>query len=207
MSSEAFEDVARLVVAATLKPGQTLRIVKYIAYGWSRVRSTPALLDQVSAALSEAHATGWDGLCAGAAQIPRRLLGTRGRGDRGRSRTATGDPFWDVPRVAGRCACGAASHRRQGAHGLRLRRPHLLGHRDVRAPDAHLHAATGRRRLTALEAPHTRARRERARPSWSSRARPSRGVRSTARSVRAIGRREPERSTSTRTSRLRPSAT
>ncbi|HWD70748.1 MAG TPA: glycosyl hydrolase family 65 protein [Solirubrobacteraceae bacterium] len=63
-SVEAFEDVARLVVGATLEPGETLRIVKYLAYGWSRVRSTPALLDQVSAALSEAHATGWDGLRA-----------------------------------------------------------------------------------------------------------------------------------------------
>jgi alpha,alpha-trehalose phosphorylase len=63
-SVEAFADVARLVVAATLEPGQTLRIVKYLAYGWSRVRSTPALLDQVSAALSEARVTGWDGLCS-----------------------------------------------------------------------------------------------------------------------------------------------
>jgi len=62
-SVEAYEDVARLVVTASLDPGQTLRIVKYLAYGWSRVRSTPALLDQVSAALAEAHVTGWDGLC------------------------------------------------------------------------------------------------------------------------------------------------
>jgi alpha,alpha-trehalose phosphorylase len=62
-SVEAFEDVARLVVAVSLQPGQKLRLVKYLAYGWSRVRSNPALLDQVSAALSEAHATGWDGLC------------------------------------------------------------------------------------------------------------------------------------------------
>jgi len=63
-SIEAFDDVARLTVAAPLEPGDTLRIVKYVAYGWSRTRSTPALLDQVSAALSEAHATGWDGLLA-----------------------------------------------------------------------------------------------------------------------------------------------
>ena len=62
-SSEAFPDHARMLVATTLEPGQTLRVVKYLAYGWSRVRSTPALLDQVSAALSEAHATGWEGLC------------------------------------------------------------------------------------------------------------------------------------------------
>jgi alpha,alpha-trehalose phosphorylase len=61
-SIEAFDDVARLTVAATLEPGQTLQIVKYIAYAWSRPRSTPALQDQVAAALSEAHGTGWDGL-------------------------------------------------------------------------------------------------------------------------------------------------
>ena len=64
MSVEAFADVARLVVAASLEPGETLRIVKYLSYGWSRARSTPALLDQVSAALSEAHLAGWDGLCS-----------------------------------------------------------------------------------------------------------------------------------------------
>lgn len=68
-SIEAFDDVARLTVAASLEPGQTLRIVKYIAYGWSRARSTPALQDQVSAALSEAHATGWDGLLAAQRQF------------------------------------------------------------------------------------------------------------------------------------------
>ncbi|MDE3132887.1 MAG: glycoside hydrolase family 65 protein [Acidobacteriota bacterium] len=62
-SAEAFSDVARLLVSASLEPGQTLRIIKYLAYGWSRVRSTPALLDQASAALSEASTTGWDGLC------------------------------------------------------------------------------------------------------------------------------------------------
>ncbi|MDE3131737.1 MAG: glycoside hydrolase family 65 protein, partial [Acidobacteriota bacterium] len=63
-SVETFPDIGRLMVTASLEPGETLRIVKYLAYGWSRVRSTPALLDQVSAALSEAHLTGWDGLCS-----------------------------------------------------------------------------------------------------------------------------------------------
>ena len=63
-SIEAFDDVARLTVAVPLQPGETLRIVKYVAYGWSHGRSTPALQDQVAAALSEAHATGWAGLLA-----------------------------------------------------------------------------------------------------------------------------------------------
>jgi len=64
VSLETFEDKARLVVAATLEEGAKLRIVKYVAYGWSAVRSTPALNDQVAAALSEAKTTGWDGLLA-----------------------------------------------------------------------------------------------------------------------------------------------
>ena len=44
------------------RPGQQLRIVKYLAYGWSSLRSRPALRDQAAAALSSARYTGWDGL-------------------------------------------------------------------------------------------------------------------------------------------------
>ena len=82
-SSEAFPDHARMLVATTLEPGQTLRVVKYLAYGWSRVRSTPALLDQVSAALSEAHVTGWEGLCKEQRAYLDAFWGRGGRGDRG----------------------------------------------------------------------------------------------------------------------------
>jgi alpha,alpha-trehalose phosphorylase len=42
-----------------------LRIVKFLAYGWSAQRSRPALRDQVHAALDGARFTGWDGLLAG----------------------------------------------------------------------------------------------------------------------------------------------
>ena len=37
-------------------------MVKYLAYGWSSVRSRPALLDQVVGALTGAHYSGFDGL-------------------------------------------------------------------------------------------------------------------------------------------------
>jgi alpha,alpha-trehalose phosphorylase len=57
-------DVARLTVAAALRPGQRLRLVKYVAYGWSTQRSRPALRDQVMAALAAAGLTGWRGLVA-----------------------------------------------------------------------------------------------------------------------------------------------
>ncbi|MGH3718460.1 MAG: glycoside hydrolase family 65 protein [Pseudonocardiaceae bacterium] len=60
--SSATEDVARTTVICRLEPGQRLRIVKYLAYGWSSQRSFPALNDQVRAALAAARYTGWTGL-------------------------------------------------------------------------------------------------------------------------------------------------
>jgi alpha,alpha-trehalose phosphorylase len=58
------EDVCRLTIATRLAPGQKLRIVKFLAYGWSSQRTRPALHDQVVAALSSAYLTGWEGLAA-----------------------------------------------------------------------------------------------------------------------------------------------
>jgi alpha,alpha-trehalose phosphorylase len=60
--SSATEHVARTTVICRLEPGQRLRIVKYLAYGWSSQRSFPALNDQVRAALAAARYTGWTGL-------------------------------------------------------------------------------------------------------------------------------------------------
>ncbi len=64
VESESYTDVARVSVTARLEPGQRLRIVKFIAYGWSSQRSRPAIHDQVIAALSAARLTGWDSLLA-----------------------------------------------------------------------------------------------------------------------------------------------
>jgi alpha,alpha-trehalose phosphorylase len=61
-TSESFPDLGRLLVTTTLEPGQRLRMVKLLAYGWSSQRSVEAVRDQVSAALAEARHTGWDGL-------------------------------------------------------------------------------------------------------------------------------------------------
>jgi alpha,alpha-trehalose phosphorylase len=63
-TSEATEDIARTTVITRLAPGETLRVVKFVAYGWSSRRSQPALHDQVRAALAAARYTGWDGLLA-----------------------------------------------------------------------------------------------------------------------------------------------
>jgi alpha,alpha-trehalose phosphorylase len=53
-----------VTVATVLQPGQKLRVIKYVSYGWSAVRSLPAVRDQVWAALVAARQTGWDGLLA-----------------------------------------------------------------------------------------------------------------------------------------------
>lgn len=62
ITSEASEDIGRTTIITRLKAGETLRIVKYLAYGWSARRSLPAVHDQVRAALAAARFTGWDGL-------------------------------------------------------------------------------------------------------------------------------------------------
>ncbi|NHC47447.1 glycoside hydrolase family 65 protein [Motilibacter aurantiacus] len=57
---ESFPDLARVTFTAALEPGQRLRLVKLVSYGWSAERSVPALRDQVAAALTGAEQTGWD---------------------------------------------------------------------------------------------------------------------------------------------------
>ena len=63
--AEAFPDIGRLGVAADLAPGERLRVVKFLAYGWSSQRSLPAIRDQVIAAVAMAKYAGWDGLVEG----------------------------------------------------------------------------------------------------------------------------------------------
>ncbi|MFF3639291.1 glycoside hydrolase family 65 protein [Streptomyces sp. NPDC002250] len=61
-SSESAVDVGRFTVITELKDGETLRLEKFVSYGWSAARSLPALRDQVEAALASARNTGWQGL-------------------------------------------------------------------------------------------------------------------------------------------------
>jgi alpha,alpha-trehalose phosphorylase len=62
VQTEARPDLARTTVICGLRPGQRLRIVKYLAYGWSSLRSRPALRDQAAGALAGARYAGWQGL-------------------------------------------------------------------------------------------------------------------------------------------------
>jgi trehalose/maltose hydrolase-like predicted phosphorylase len=61
MDTDAGEDWARTTIICGLRPEQKLRVVKFIAYGWSSLRSRPALRDQVSGAIAGARYTGWQG--------------------------------------------------------------------------------------------------------------------------------------------------
>ncbi|MGD0397689.1 MAG: glycoside hydrolase family 65 protein [Syntrophobacteraceae bacterium] len=64
IATDTSPDSARVVVTDVLEPGQRLRLVKLVAYGWSLERTVPALRDQVAAALAAARQAGWDGLLA-----------------------------------------------------------------------------------------------------------------------------------------------
>jgi len=60
---ESEPDLGRYTVAGMVSPGQTLRLTKFVAHGWSAGRSLPAMRDQVDAALAAVVHGGWDALC------------------------------------------------------------------------------------------------------------------------------------------------
>jgi alpha,alpha-trehalose phosphorylase len=64
VQSRAFADGGLVTAATVLKPGEKLRVIKFVAYGWSHQRSLEAVRDQTYAAIVAARATGWDGLLA-----------------------------------------------------------------------------------------------------------------------------------------------
>ena len=53
--SRSFGDGGLVTAAAVLAPGQKLRVVKFVAYAWSRARSLTGVRDQVWAALAAAR--------------------------------------------------------------------------------------------------------------------------------------------------------
>lgn len=62
VSTDSRDDLARTTVICGLRAGQRLRIVKYLGYGWSSLRSRPALRDQAAGAITGARYSGWQGL-------------------------------------------------------------------------------------------------------------------------------------------------
>jgi alpha,alpha-trehalose phosphorylase len=65
VTTESGPDLGRVTATCRLGQGERLRIVKFLAYGWSSQRSLPSLRDQVEAALAQARHTGWEGLARG----------------------------------------------------------------------------------------------------------------------------------------------
>jgi len=63
IDTDVVSDVGRVTIAADIPKGQTLRVLKFIAYGWSAHRSLPSVRAQVLGSLAEARHTGWHGLC------------------------------------------------------------------------------------------------------------------------------------------------
>ena len=64
VANETWPDSARVIATDVLEPGQKLRIIKLVAYGWSHERTHPAMRDQVAAAAFAARNAGWDALLA-----------------------------------------------------------------------------------------------------------------------------------------------
>ncbi len=64
VESQLFQDGGLVAVSVALRPGQRLRVVKFVGYGWSSQRSLNAVRDQVWAALTSAQQAGWEGLRA-----------------------------------------------------------------------------------------------------------------------------------------------
>lgn len=62
VEAESYPDVARVSVTCRLKPGERLRVIKFLSYGWSSQRSRSAIHDQIIAARTAARLTGWEGL-------------------------------------------------------------------------------------------------------------------------------------------------
>jgi alpha,alpha-trehalose phosphorylase len=62
VEARSYNDGGIVTATVPLNPGQRLRIIKFVGYGWSQVRSLTAVRDQVWAAVSGARQVGWDGL-------------------------------------------------------------------------------------------------------------------------------------------------
>ena len=206
-AAESGEDLGRVTITADVEPGQRLRVVKFLAYGWSSQRSTAALRDQVAAALAEARHTGWDGLLA--------------------DQRAYLDDFWERADVEldgdaelQQAVRFALFHTLQaGARGERraiaakgLTGPGYDGHafwdtETLRPAGPDLHRPARRPRRAALAPRDARPGARAGQAARARRARPFPGGRSTGRSARATGRREPPPSTSTPTSPTPSAAT
>ncbi len=152
--AESAPDLGRLTVSTELQPGETLRIVKFLSYGWSSQRSLPSLRDQVDLALASAKRTGWKGLV----QSQREYLDDMwARADievEGAPALQQAVRFALFHVVQAARAGGAPRDSGQGPDRKRLQRPHVLGHGDVHVAGADVRRARRSPRCPLLAALH-----------------------------------------------------
>ena len=149
------------------QPGEPLRLIKFLAYGWSRrAVGAGACTTRLRRRSRRRHTRAGTGSLA---EQRAYLDDFWERADvelDGRPGAPAGGPVRAVSRAPGRRPRRAARDRRQGADRARIRRPHVLGQRDVRAPGAHLHAPRRPSRTRCAGATRTLdLARERAKPA------------------------------------------
>ncbi len=64
VESHAHANGGMVTASAVLEPGQRLKVIKFVTYGWSGERTVDAISAQVIAGLTGAKQSGWDGLLA-----------------------------------------------------------------------------------------------------------------------------------------------
>ncbi|WP_306415723.1 hypothetical protein [Arthrobacter livingstonensis] len=127
--AESTPDQARVTFTATLQPGQRLRLIKLVAYGWSAVRSQPAAADQVAAALTAARQSGWDGLVVGQRAYLDELWARADVELDGDVRVQQAVRFALFHLLQAGARAEGRGDPRQGPDRPRLRRARILGHR------------------------------------------------------------------------------
>ena len=154
VGSESHDDLARVTFAADVAPGSPLRLVKYVAYGWSGGRSAGRPAGSGRGGSGQRPQGRLGEAAVRTADLPRPLLGGgRHRDRRGRG-TAAGSTIRALPHPPDGCPRRATTDRRQGVDGPRLQRPRLLGHRDIRAAGADVHRPADRPRRARLAPQH-----------------------------------------------------
>ncbi len=113
-ATESHEDLARVTITADVQPGQRLRVVKLLAYGWSSqaLHGSAARPGLRRVGRGAAHRLG---RAAGRpARLSRRLLGAWRRRARRRRRASAGGALRALSHPAGGRPQRAARDRRQG---------------------------------------------------------------------------------------------
>ncbi len=129
------------------KAGVPIRITKLVSYHTSRGVPARELVDRCRRTLDRVEVEGIEQQYERQRAVARWILAALGRAHQGSRRPAAGDALVPLPARPGRGARGRTGRPREGRDGIRVQRPLLLGHRDLRPPVPRLHdAALGSQR-------------------------------------------------------------